>query len=526
MWVGRLRGLIGLEIALLIGVMLAIGGMTSIAPARNTLALRANVPEPIQLGPYFEGYFEDDIHYDLEITPGWVGENNFNMAIYDHKNNPIDDVTLIRLRFDNLDQDLGTSELRPEYTENGIYTISGANLSTPGNWRVRATIQRPGQYDTVLDYEPAIELRPLPVLPPPLNLNVPFVNQPLILLFTGLAIAAIAGLVVGQNQPVGRNPLSLMGAPIFITGMIFLGSGVVALQQSDPLTAVEPQTISENAPVKLAFLPGTKLPYLITADGNLYEPLEDNRWQPIELDTPVRDAYFEANGTLWAATDDGLRVNIDGEWQVVDERPINNLEMTHGYIYGLGNTEINRLPAGGALDKALLLDIPEPEMPATEFVMLGNHSHVLHNGESVYLSPDLGLGWQPLDAPEAVRLIWTEPDSNLIAATDSGVWRVPNATTDWGRILPLPNGENIQQFHNFNEQLYALAGGQLYRQAGNNWTPIHLPDSAGANLTAIQSQAVLNGQRTFWVLDGAGSRLLSTTDGENWTQIPIALESV
>ncbi|MGV2436371.1 MAG UNVERIFIED_CONTAM: hypothetical protein LVT10_16975 [Anaerolineae bacterium] len=80
----------------------------------------------------------------LQITPGYVGENKFIITPYDEAGNPITDASLIRLRFDYLDQDLGRSELRPQYDPTlSAYVIAGNNFSTVGHWRIRMTIQRP-----------------------------------------------------------------------------------------------------------------------------------------------------------------------------------------------------------------------------------------------------------------------------------------------------------------------------------------------------------------------------------------------
>lgn len=106
----------------------------------------------------------DELHVMLTIMPGSVGENDFVVDLSTPTGEPVIDVSLIRLRFDH--QDLGQSELRiepaanPEQQEGGLYHITGANLSVPGEWRIRVTIARPDQYDTVVDFNPTIAAPP------------------------------------------------------------------------------------------------------------------------------------------------------------------------------------------------------------------------------------------------------------------------------------------------------------------------------------------------------------------------------
>src|SRR5690606_25557157 len=101
----------------------------------------------------------------LTIEPGTVGENTFYVDLYDQESNTIiDDASLIRLRFESETDNLGESELRPTL-QGGRYVVQGANLSVAGDWQIRMTIQRPNEFDTVLDFEPSISLAQQAVMP-------------------------------------------------------------------------------------------------------------------------------------------------------------------------------------------------------------------------------------------------------------------------------------------------------------------------------------------------------------------------
>ncbi len=206
-WTQRLRRLVGVELALALLVLLAVAGMTAIAPAHSVVAQRqaaaqasaqmatqaaapaqtvtevgaqlalemsplATIQSPQQAAspvvppaqPIMDMQTVDELHVMLTITPGRVGENEFLVDLSTPTGEPVTDVSLIRLRFDH--QDLGQSELRiepaanPDQQRGGLYRVTGANLSVPGAWRLRLTIARPDQYDTVVDFNPTIAAPP------------------------------------------------------------------------------------------------------------------------------------------------------------------------------------------------------------------------------------------------------------------------------------------------------------------------------------------------------------------------------
>jgi copper transport protein len=185
-WIGRLRMLVGCELALLALILLATAALTAMNPARNVLMERANAaasaaaaqqaapqqaapqqaapqqaapqqaaatPEQAaNATPYAEMQMVDDLHVTLTITPGRIGENNFSIALNHMDGSTVTDARLIRLRFEHQEQDLGESELRIGPNADGVYEVRGANLSVPGPWRIRISVQRPDQYDAVVDF--------------------------------------------------------------------------------------------------------------------------------------------------------------------------------------------------------------------------------------------------------------------------------------------------------------------------------------------------------------------------------------
>lgn len=222
-WVGRLRGLIGAEIALLVGILAAVGVMTSGNPSRGVLAARAAVPVVESSDGFFEIVTADTMHVHLDIAPAYAGTNTFVVELYDG-NEQVKDAS-VRLRFRPQDPRIGESTLVLEPLPDGTYTASGDNLSLTGRWRVRAMVQRPGAFDTVVDFD--VEVAPPPPPPAPIEPSVPFDQRMLALLATGLLLLASGGFLAGLSRvPLWRNA-GLLVSVVIAVGLVFLVRGIM-----------------------------------------------------------------------------------------------------------------------------------------------------------------------------------------------------------------------------------------------------------------------------------------------------------
>lgn len=226
-WSTRLRGLIGAEIVLTFGILLAVGAMTSISPARTTLAQRAANPPAPAPQPIKDVSTVNGLLIQFDATPGWVGENTFTLKLVDSNGSPINDVKLIRMRFESQTQNIGESELNPQRISDGVYQISGANLSATGEWRIRVTIQRPNQFDTLVDFKPNVLSAPetqVAIAPP--EPNTPMPNRTLVLLLCGIAALAVGGYFLGENRTQILQASSLLAIGLLFIGGLFLFSGI------------------------------------------------------------------------------------------------------------------------------------------------------------------------------------------------------------------------------------------------------------------------------------------------------------
>jgi copper transport protein len=228
-WAGRLRNLIGAELVLGMGVLVTVGVMTSINPARGVLAQRAAetrltaVPTP---NPIEAMQVMDDLHVMLSIAPGWVGENTFRVDLMTLQGEPVINASLIRMRFEHQSENLGESELRITEGKHGRYSVQGANLSAPGAWQIRMTVQRPEQFDVVVDFTPQVELPPPPpaqgvVVPAPLPYRTP------VLLGIGLLALALGGYFLGQQRFRFWQGTGVLAGVLVLLGSVFLASVVL-----------------------------------------------------------------------------------------------------------------------------------------------------------------------------------------------------------------------------------------------------------------------------------------------------------
>lgn len=238
-WTGRLRGLVGVEVALALGIFVAVSVMTSGSPARGVQSLRTALvaaPEPAEdagpdAGPLYVMENASDLHVHVEISPGTVGENTFTVRLYDlDSGDLVTDASLIRMRFENREQNLGESELRPALQDDGAYSVTGSNLSIPGEWRIRTTIQRPGEFDAVVDLLPVVSAVGPGPTPPIIDDTIPLNERLIALLLSGLALLAMGGFFAVSARPAWRGGSGVSALAMILVGGVLLVSGASALR--------------------------------------------------------------------------------------------------------------------------------------------------------------------------------------------------------------------------------------------------------------------------------------------------------
>lgn len=139
-----------------IAILVVVGVMTSIAPARI-----AYDPEPKLI---VQTARVDDLLITLGIKPGLVGSNDFDVKARDQSGQSVSNATVVRILGTMLDMDMGTQETTTTAQGDGHYTLRGDLLSMTGRWNLEVLVRRAGRDDArttfallALDKRPQVE---------------------------------------------------------------------------------------------------------------------------------------------------------------------------------------------------------------------------------------------------------------------------------------------------------------------------------------------------------------------------------
>ena len=139
-----LKRLVAVEIVLAALVLLAVGFLTSLEPARQ-VASREGIG--VESGLSFEEIAEGT-RVTLEVDPGQVGPNTVRAALADMSGAPITNATDVRVRLSYLDVDLGETPYSATEVGEGEFVLEDQLISLAGAWQVEVEVQRPDAFDT------------------------------------------------------------------------------------------------------------------------------------------------------------------------------------------------------------------------------------------------------------------------------------------------------------------------------------------------------------------------------------------
>lgn len=138
-----LRRTVVTEIALAAIVILTVGFLTALEPARQ-FASRTLASEQQELT------FTDTVE-GMDITliaePAHVGANIFTVKLEDRFGEPIENATDVRLRVSYLDADFGEESVPTVNIGGGQYELADSTLSIAGAYQVELLVQRPNAFD-------------------------------------------------------------------------------------------------------------------------------------------------------------------------------------------------------------------------------------------------------------------------------------------------------------------------------------------------------------------------------------------
>ncbi len=138
-----LRRTVIAEIVLAILVILAVGFLTTLEPARQ-VASRLLASE--QQGLNFKDTV-DGTDISLDVEPAQVGTNTFTVTLADRFGNPIANATDVRLRVSYLDADFGEEPVPTVNIGGGKYELADGVIGIAGAYQAELLVQRPDAFD-------------------------------------------------------------------------------------------------------------------------------------------------------------------------------------------------------------------------------------------------------------------------------------------------------------------------------------------------------------------------------------------
>jgi len=130
--VRRMRGLVGAEILVALGLLLVVGLLGSLPPPGTT-----KLPSPVEMarqaGP---------LRVTLTVDPSWIGVSRFRVALADHAGAPPADVRQVTMTFTMEGMNMGRTHVIPAPREAGVWEAEGFYLGMPGIAQIGIGVSR------------------------------------------------------------------------------------------------------------------------------------------------------------------------------------------------------------------------------------------------------------------------------------------------------------------------------------------------------------------------------------------------
>ena len=89
----------------------------------------------------------DNIVLKFNMIPFSVGQNNFTLGVSHTNGTAVENIRNVFLEFNNPEKNLGPIVETMDKVGAGNYSKSGSFISQEGNWQIKITVQRIGEYD-------------------------------------------------------------------------------------------------------------------------------------------------------------------------------------------------------------------------------------------------------------------------------------------------------------------------------------------------------------------------------------------
>jgi methionine-rich copper-binding protein CopC len=111
----------------------------------SSSSLNSNATSPTGYSKNFTT--ADNIVLKFNVIPFSVGQNNFTLGVSHPNGTAVENIKNVYLEFNNPEKNLGPIVETMDKVEAGNYSKSGSFISQDGNWQIKITVQRIGEYD-------------------------------------------------------------------------------------------------------------------------------------------------------------------------------------------------------------------------------------------------------------------------------------------------------------------------------------------------------------------------------------------
>lgn len=229
----RFNWAVGAEIIFVALVILAVGMLTSVAPAKG-----AYDPSPKLL---MQTRQVDDLYLTLAVAPGLVGANDFDVKVQDAARQPVTNAEVVRLLSSMPGMEMGVQEVAAVNQGGGHYTLHSDVLSMIGLWNVEVLVRRPNVYDSRVMFEiPALVTRANPGSQfPALDRTETWVGLGITLVALAFGVAVV---LIGRVKPRVRYATLAGAIVVAALGTLLVYQTSVAAQAQVAVTPIAPES--------------------------------------------------------------------------------------------------------------------------------------------------------------------------------------------------------------------------------------------------------------------------------------------
>ena len=205
-------------------VMLTVGYLTSLEPARQVAAREAiSTSKTLEFKDTVEG-----TEISLEIVPGTIGSNRIAASLRDRQGNAVTNATGVDIRISYLAADFGEPYLKAEHVGKGSYIVEDGKFNIEGAYQIELAVRRPDAFDARTAFRfsiPGIGSSKSSILTPDPGTGI---------LLLGVELGAIGILLLAFGIPLGGwysyRGLSFMtpGVAVAVIGSVIIVNAQLA----------------------------------------------------------------------------------------------------------------------------------------------------------------------------------------------------------------------------------------------------------------------------------------------------------